>query len=204
MDRYHVAGAEGRFEPGSDGQVLANKQGITDPSEMDTLELELLSELYDLVMGNDFPDRCLQVSDLKTWHRRWLGNVYCWAGQERSVNLSKGDFTFAAAAQIPTLLEQFERNYLHRLTPCHELDDQALVDAITTTHVEFILIHPFREGNGRLGRLLADVMAAQAGRGVLDYSGWNTDRNAYFAAIQHGLNGDYGPMRALVQGALCL
>ena len=30
--------------------------------------------------------------------------MYTWAGDERSVNMSKGDFHFAVAAQIPQLL----------------------------------------------------------------------------------------------------
>ncbi len=66
------------------------------------------------------------------------------------------------------------------------------------THVEFILIHPFREGNGRLSRLLADVMAVQAGHDPLDYSAWDADKPAYFSAIQAGMAGDYAPMNRLV------
>lgn len=47
--------------------------------------------------------------------------------------------------------------------PCHHLDGDALIKAIAVTHVEFILIYPFREGNGRQSQLLDDVMAVQAG-----------------------------------------
>ncbi len=46
---------------------------------------------------------------------------------------------------------------------------EQVIEAIATVHVELILIHPFREGNGRLSRLLADVMAVQAGFQSLDY-----------------------------------
>jgi len=201
-DRYQVGGAEGQFELGSGDKVLANELGIIDPDEMDDLESRLLEDLYESVLRGDFPDRRLWVADLKTWHRRWLGNVYGWAGEERSVNLTKGDFPFAAAAQIGSLLGKFEEECLGELTPCYGLDQEALIDAIAVTHVEFILIHPFREGNGRLSRLLADVMAVQAGRGPMDYSGWNADREGYFAAIQHGMAGDYGPMRSCVRQAL--
>ena len=42
-------------------------------------------------------DRALVAQDLVDWHRRWLGNLYDWAGQMRSVNVSKGGFMFAAA-----------------------------------------------------------------------------------------------------------
>jgi cell filamentation protein len=201
-DRYQVSGIEGQSEPGSDGKVLANKLRIVDPNEMDDLESQLLEDLYESVLRRNFPDRRLWVADLKNWHHRWLGNVYSWAGEERSVNLTKGDFPFAAAAQIGTLLGKFEEECLGRFTPCHTLDEEALIDAIVVTHVEFILIHPFREGNGRLSRLLADVMAVQAGRNPMDYSGWEADRDGYFAAIQRGMASDYEPMRSYAWQAL--
>ena len=118
------------------------------------------------------------------------------------MNVSKGDFHFAVASQIPRLLSQFEKECLERFTPCEGLDRAALTEAIAITHVELILIHPFREGNGRLARLLADVMAVQAGFEPLDYSTWDADKAGYFAAIQQGLAGEYCPMIALVDEAL--
>jgi cell filamentation protein len=200
-DRYE-AGMQGEFESGSEDRVLRNKLGLTDPEEMDEVELRLLEQLYEAVLVEALPDRRLSVADLKTWHRRWLGNVYAWAGEERSVNLSKGSFPFAAATQVARLLAAFERDCLARFTPCHELGDFELADGIATTHVEFILIHPFREGNGRISRLLADVMTVQAGRGPLDYTAWDAEKQGYFAAIQIGMAGDYAPMRKLVEKAL--
>lgn len=199
-DRYE-AGDQEAFEPGSDGQVLRNKLGITDAGEMAEVELLLLEKLYEAVLVEALPDRTLRVTDLKLWHRRWLGNVYDWAGEERSVNMGKGDFQFAAAAQIPRLLGIFERDCLARFTPCRDLDDAALTEAIAVAHVEFILIHPFREGNGRLSRLLADVMAVQARHDPLDYSPWDADKSAYFSAIHAGMAGDYAPMQKLVEMA---
>ena len=203
-DRYQAEGTQGAWQPGSDGRVLANKLGIVDPQDMAEAELVLLEKLYQAVLLDDLPDRCLRILDLKTWHRRWLGNLYAWAGEERAVNVSKGDFHFAAAAQIPRLLAAFERECLARFTPCQALGSDCLTEAVAVTHVELILIHPFREGNGRLSRLLADVMAVQAGRDPLDYSAWDDDKPAYFGAIQQGLDRDYAPMRRLVAKAMRL
>ena len=90
-NRYTACGIETEFEPGSDGLVLRNKLGITTPEEMDELEVVLLEKLYQLVLIDDFPDHALTVADLQRWHRRWLGNVYSWAGAVRSVNLGKAD-----------------------------------------------------------------------------------------------------------------
>ncbi|AVO50509.1 cell filamentation protein Fic [Melaminivora suipulveris] len=201
-DRYSVHGTQGEFQPGSGDRVLANKLGIQSAADMDELELELLQRLYEEVLLKHLPGRALTVQDLKTWHRRWLGNVYAWAGQERSVNMGKDGFMFAAAAQLPRLLAQFERTCLARFTPCHGMDADTLVEAIATTHVEFILIHPFREGNGRLSRLLADVMAVQSGRGPLDYSAWSAGKAAYIQAIHRSMDLDYAPMQQLVAQAM--
>ncbi len=201
-DRYLASGPESAFEPGSNDQVLRNLPGITSPDDMDVLELRLLGDLYDEVLLQDFPDRTLCVADLKHWHRLWLGNVYAWAGLERSVNLGKEGFQFATAGLVPGLLRDFERKCLARWTPCGAIAPDDVVSAIAVTHVELILIHPFREGNGRLSRLLADVMAVQASHEPLDYSSWEQNKPGYIGAIHAGLAGNYGPMTRFVAEAM--
>jgi cell filamentation protein len=201
MTKYDASGAQASYEPGSNDLVLKNKLGIILPQEMDDAELVLLQKLYQRVLINQLPSGTITIAQIKGWHRSWLGNIYAWGGVEREVNISKDGFQFAAAAQIPRLLQKLETDYLAKLTPCAGMDDQQLVEAIATVHVEFILVHPFREGNGRLSRLLADVMAVQAGFGPLDYSAWDDDKSAYIAAIHAGLAGDYQPMMNCVEKA---
>lgn len=81
------------------------------------------------------------------------------------------------------------------------MGDEQLVEAIAVVHIELILIHPFREGNGRITRLLANVMAMQAGRPELDFSIWDEQKDRYFSAIQAGLD-DYEPIKELVRQVL--
>jgi len=204
MGRYALHAADNEAQPGSDGLVLRNLAGITAVADMNDLELELLAQLYQSVLVDELPDQRLSVADIKRWHRRWLGNVYAWAGQERSVNMSKGGFSFAAAGQISRLLVGFDKTVLKRFTPCAKLMPAGLVEAIAVTHVELILIHPFREGNGRLSRLLADVMAVQAGHDPLDYSAWERNKGQYIAAIHAGVAMNYEPMKYWVRTALRL
>ena len=197
-NRYKADGPQAAMQSGSDGQVLANRLGITSVDEMAEAELILLEQLYEAVLVDALPDRVLTVADLTEWHRRWLGNLYDFAGLLRTVNVSKSGFLFANAALVPNLLLDFEGDCLQRYTPCRDLDDEALAQAMAVCHVELILIHPFREGNGRLARLLVDVMAVQAGRQPLDYSAWDADKEGYFAAIRAGQGGDYAPMQQRV------
>jgi hypothetical protein len=70
--------------------------------------------------------------------------------------------------------------------------------ALAETHVELVLIHPFREGNGRIARVLATLMGLQAGLPPLDFSLIaGPARKAYFAAIQSGMDRNYQPMEKL-------
>ncbi len=197
-DRYDLSNrAEGRYEPGSDGKVLKNRQGITDSVQMETLEFDLLDTLEHQLLQEIATDQVITVQDLCTWHRRWLGSVYEWAGTYRTVNMTKGDFLFAASHLIPTLMQKFDENHLRPLTACEGMHDAQLCEALALCHVELIIIHPFREGNGRLARLLATIMALQAGAPLLDFGEMERHKARYIEAVHLGHAGDYGPMQRI-------
>ena len=200
--RYDTTGnVEAQFEPDSNDRVLANKLGISDPEEMDDIELGLLNTLHEDVIGSVEAEQPIMVADVCEWHRSWLGNVYVWAGRYRTLNMGKGDFQFAASGQIPRLMGKLDEEILSVHTPCTAMSEDHLTEAIAVVHVELILIHPFREGNGRLSRLLANVMALQAGWPELDYTPWDDCKTDYVASIQAGMT-DYEPMKSLVRRVL--
>jgi len=91
-------------------------------------------------------------------------------------------------------MDGFERNVLRRYTPCRCKDLGDIVHALAVVHTELILIHPFREGNGRAARMLATLMGLQSELPPLDFGmmGGNS-RKGYFAAVQAGMRGDYVP-----------
>ena len=102
------------------------------------------------------------------------------------------------AAQIPKLMDQFEMDQLAKCTPCNYSDRNEIVKALAEVHAELVLIHPFREGNGRCSRILASIMALQAGLPVLDFSLIGGQKKEdYFAAVQIGMDRDYAPMERL-------
>ena len=163
-DRYDVSDLpEEQFEPGSNGLVLKNLLGITSKHIMDEVEARALEQTMDVLVRSYGETHRFTATDLCDCHRTWLGNIYEWAGHYRRVNVSKDGFPFAAAAQVPTLMDQFERDVLRRYTPCTFADQADVVRALAETHVELVLIHPFRDGNGRFARVLSSLMALQAG-----------------------------------------
>jgi len=109
--------------------------------------------------------------------------------------MSKGGFPFASPAFIPSLMTEFEQDVLFKYTPCSFNLREDLLHALAVVHVEFLLIHPFREGNGRLARLLSTLMALQAGLPLLDFSDIKGNiKENYFAAVREDLDREYKSM----------
>jgi cell filamentation protein len=189
---------EGQFEAGSRDRVLKNLQGIRSKRAMDALEATTLAEATDWAIRHVTIDQRFTAADLCQWHKQWLGEVYEWAGKYRQVNISKGGFPFAMSPQISRLMQEFERNVLARYTPCTFDDSEKVLEALAITHCELVLIHPFREGNGRVSRLLSTLIALQAGLPLLDFGVINgKQREVYFAAVQMGMDRNYKPMREI-------
>jgi len=186
---------ESQFEPDSNELVLRNKLGITSPDEMDRREkegqLRAMDELTDLFDR----DHRFTAADICTMHKIWLGNIYEWAGKYRQVKMSKGDFSFAFPEQIPKLMTEIEKGPLREFTPCHFKTHEEIAKALAVVHTELVLIHPFREGNGRMARMLSILMALQGGLPPLDFKDMiGKDKEKYIRAIQIGVGGDYAPM----------
>ena len=197
--RYKTSGMiEDEYMPGSEGQVLRNLLGISSSKEIERVETELLYETTDTIL-DDFDKNLQYTAEYLCWmHRNWLGSIYEWAGRYRNVMISKGDFPFAAPAFIPKLMEEFEKEILFKYTPCIFDSDEEIVSALAIVHTELVLIHPFREGNGRISRLLSMLMALQAGLPYLDFESMKGDgRKKYFAAVRYGLDRNYRPMEKI-------
>ncbi len=194
--RYSTTGmVEDQYMPGSGGLVLKNLLNITTKDEIDRVETELLFEITDQLLDELDGNQEFSADDIMRIHRRWLGSVYEWAGSYRQVMISKGNFMFAAPAYIPQLMADFETEILKKYTPCIFESMEHVISALAIVHTELLLIHPFREGNGRIARLLSTLMALQAGLPPLDFSGFAKERREeYFAAVRQGLDRNYKPM----------
>lgn len=196
--RYAAVGPEAEFESGSRGRVLRNRLGIRSVRAIEREESQALLATTQQLLDEVTVDHRFTASDICGMHRRWLGGLYEWAGQYRSVNIVKSGFMFAAAVQVPRLMRQFERGPLRLHTPCTTTSIGEQATSLAIVHAEFILIHPFREGNGRCGRLLTMLMGLQAGLPPLDFGGIRgAEKRRYIAAVHSAMDRDYEPMTAI-------
>jgi cell filamentation protein len=124
--------------------------------------------------------------------------LYEWAGQYRTVELAKGDFRWPPAFRVSQNVDTFEKRVLASCTPCRPGPLAEVARRIAEVHAELLLIHPFREGNGRMARWVSDLMAFQAGLPAPDYGFIGREarkrRMTYLEAVRKGYLQDYEPL----------
>jgi Fic family protein len=115
------------------------------------------------------------------------------AGQYRNFNMQVGEHRACDYSKIPYKMTQLCESL-------RTLADEDPIEAAAFFHLRLEKIHPFGDGNGRLGRLIANIMLAQAGypQVIFDLE----RKQEYFDAISayEGLNGNptQQPMQMLL------
>jgi cell filamentation protein len=151
--------------PGTD--VLRNLADLRDPVTSAAFEANAtaarLIELAAAGVSGGF-----DVPHLKTIHRHLFQDVYSWAGDFRTVNISKGGHLFGAApfleAALTGVLSKLAREGDLSVLAGHELARAGFYLG------EINAANPFREGNGRTQREFIRQLCWQAGFPV-DWSG---------------------------------
>lgn len=194
---------ENQYQPGSGGRVLRNLPGIKRKREMDHIEGREQVRGLEELLGIYGKSHKFKAADVCHIHQIWLAPIYSWAGKYRQVNITKGNFSFAASQHIPALMSEFENGPLAKFTPCNFQSENEICNALAVAHAELVLIHPFRDGNGRAARLFAILMAVQAGLPPLDFGGLKGKmKQKYFSAVRAALERNHEPMKEIFRSVV--
>lgn len=127
------------------------------------------------------------VKGLQDIHRHLFGGLYDFAGNIRTLNISKGGFRFANCL------------YLDAILPVIERMPETTFEEIIAKYVEMNIAHPFMEGNGRATRIWLDMMLKKRLSVVVDWR--KVDKGLYLQAMERSPINDL-ELRALLQPAL--
>ena len=182
-----------------ESELLPNLLKLTDKQAIEQSEFEgfLLAEL---TLTDELSIRTkFNVRYIRKTHKLALRHLYSFAGKYRTVNMSKGGFLFPAAEFISKNMDAFEYEILSKM-PNKYADKDQLIRDIAKVHGELLFIHPFREGNGRTARILANLMARKQG-----YKGLNFEiideklYPKYVIAVQAVADKNYLPMEKIIR-----
>lgn len=81
----------------------------------------------------------------------------------------------------------------------HSMDKQAIVNA-AVAHTDFVIIHPFTDGNGRVARLLLNLLLIRAGIPIAIIT--KEDRLRYYDALEEAQSGNLTPFMQLLLDVL--
>lgn len=152
--------------------ALENKLGLESSADL-AREEERISkkkalELFESGMLDSLEPG--KFSSLKAIHKYLFDEIYDFAGEIRTVNISKGNFRFAPLMYLDAALENIDKM------------PQSNFDEIVEKYVEMNIAHPFREGNGRSTRIWLDLILKAELHKVVDWS--LVDKEDYLLAME--------------------
>jgi fido (protein-threonine AMPylation protein) len=119
--------------------LLKNKRGIIDTKLLDQTENQALLETYRYAANHYSDTHKFSVEDICALHRRFLGDLFDWAGTYRTVDLSSNDIRWCHAAHIPAEMQKYNA-LLHENTPFSpEWTRQELLERLAKVHGELVV-----------------------------------------------------------------
>lgn len=152
--------------------MLENKLGILNSADL-AREEERISKkkaigLFESGMLNNLDAG--KFSSLQAIHKYLFEDIYDFAGEIRTVNISKGNFRFAPVMYLQAALANIDKM------------PQSTFDEIVEKYVEMNIAHPFREGNGRSTRIWLDLIFKKELKMAVDWS--KIEKEDYLLAME--------------------
>lgn len=141
--------------------------------------------------------RWLTEEFLRVVHKEMFGEVWSWAGRYRAVELNIGVAPHRIREEIAKLCDDAW------FWGSEAKDPPSALERACRVHHRLSWIHPFRNGNGRHARLIADIYLKSCGESMpiwpsKDIASKGGVRDEYLAALRSGDRGDFRPLMDLV------
>jgi len=174
--------------------VLRNRLDLRGADDLDRIErLHTANRILEPIPRGSF-----DLTHLRVIHRHLFQDIYDWAGELRTVEISKGGYQFQFRQFIQTGMADVHRRLVQsRFLKGLAASDFAEQAAVITGDINYI--HPFREGNGRTQLQYLKQLAGEAGH-RLDLA--RIDGRRWIEASIASHAADYRAMAAVISGGL--
>ena len=160
-------------------------------------DLRLLEVYNDIVCNFDI-SQVFGFDMVQKWHKDIFKEIYPFAGEIRTVEMTKGvdDEHWVWRMDFLKGIPQLDAQIKKVVEKDYE-DIKSIAYDLSVMLSEFLFIHPFREGNGRVSRLLSDVILAKNGFPMVGLNLKKGDN--YIQRVHAGYEMDYKPLAELLE-----
>jgi Fic family protein len=198
---YHSNAIEGNIlNVGETRQVVEQGLTLTGKPLKDQAEAKNLSEALDF-LENLAVDRSVPITeaDIRQLHLLVLKNINDDnAGSYRAVDVEIGGSGFKPPGpeSVPAEMQEFSE-WLTQVTSLeYEFGSVDALLVAAAAHTWFVSIHPFIDGNGRVSRLVLNLVLMRAGYPIAIVT--KEDRLRYYDALEESQSSDLSAFIALV------
>lgn len=153
---------------------LKNRLGIRNADELAVAEARIVS-IRDVELATGILPGEYNLQHFREFHWNLFRDIYDWAGNTRTVNMSKSRTTFARWQFVDKTMSDILSG-LENDGWLHGRSRQSFIERLAYYYGEINACHPFREGNGRTQRAFLRQLSAAAGW-CLDWSALSRDDN---------------------------
>ncbi|MCR5436995.1 MAG: mobile mystery protein B [Treponema sp.] len=160
---------------------------ITLRSELNEAEARNIAQAQLWLASNKKKDVCSDFF-LRNLHKKMFGDVWVWAGEYRTTERNIGVAPYQILIKIMQLFDDLKFWIDNKTYSNHEI--------AVRLHHRLVQIHPFPNGNGRVSRLMADLVLQKLNGTSLYWGDTNLVnvsevRSQYIDALRKADAGDY-------------
>jgi len=183
--------------------------GIIPRSKLILLEIEGIKRAWDFVIKNIGKKELLVTPELiKKLHKigfKWIFPEF--GGRFRKIEVIISGKNPPAFYEIPQLIEDYCQDLSIRLKNLPSVDNVEFVEEIISflawVHQRFLQIHPFQDYNGRIARLLINVILLNLKLPPIELKiETEKTRKKYIEALQQADDGNYNQLEKIIREAL--
>lgn len=183
--------------------------GIISRSELIPLEIEGIKRTWDFILEQHFKGHIpITIAFLQKVHDIGFGWIIPEIGGKfRTVEVSVSKHKPPLFYQVPQLMNDFIEDFKVRLKHLPDLEKTKTldehIDLLTWAHHRFLWIHPFVDYNGRLGRLLINMILLNLNLPPVELKvETRSGREKYIEALSKADVGDPTALKRILYSAL--
>jgi len=183
--------------------------GIIPRSKLIPLEIEGITKAWDFVLKKSAKNKLpLTTSFIKKIHQVGFGWIFPkLGGKFRKIDVTVSKHIPPKFYLVPQEMDNFTKDLQVRIKHLPKIDDEKFLDELIVllvwSHHKFLWIHPFQDYNGRIGRLLINIILLNLDLPPIELKVETTaGRKNYVKALQLADSHNYIKLESIFKSAI--